>query len=92
MYATGLDEVADVATDDVAAAAEVAEAVEPEPATGVSPARMQPVLSVISLGQVTCSKSTVGLSALPNQPKRQLQPGCSAAGNVEQVSLLIPPY
>lgn len=86
------------AVDEEAAedAATVDEAAEPDPlayGTGVSPSLVQPVFAVNSLGQVIVSQSTVGLSAPSKKsPKRKSQPGCSAVGKVEQVSLLIPPY
>lgn len=88
----------DEALDTTAAAAEEEEEEEDEGAdplaygTGVSPSLVHPVLAVNSLGQVTASHSTVGLSAPSNQSHLKSQPGCSALGNVEHVSLLIPPY
>lgn len=58
-----------------------------------SSVRFDPVLAIISAGQATCSKSTVGLSEPPNQSKRQSHPGCNLVGKVAQsVSAEIPPY
>jgi len=42
---------------------------------GTSPALTHPVLAVKAAGHVTCTKSTVGLSAPSNQSNLQSQPG-----------------
>ncbi|GME86205.1 unnamed protein product [Ambrosiozyma monospora] len=53
----------------------------------------QPVSSVNSEGQTTCSKVTLGLSAFSNQSNLKSQPFCNSEGKLEQaLSAEIPPY
>jgi hypothetical protein len=88
--ATGAAELATTVDD-----AEEATALPLASAAGMleSSALLQPVLLVRAAGHSTCLKSTVGLSAPMNHPKRKSHPGLRAAGKLEQLSAAeIPPY
>lgn len=86
------DDAAGAAAED--AGVEAADDGAADPPLEPSPSRLHPVFAVSALGQVTDFQSTVGLSAPSKKlPKRKLQPGSSADGNVEHaLADETPPY